>query len=261
MLHRPGFPRRFTRSQIHLKTLGRINKRLFTLRILDESSAPSPKRRLIIRLKTLDMSERAKNVIVQAKLVYLGELIQMHPDDVFKLRNSGQHGLPARATSLGTGGPSLGDQVEFGIAVLHVRRVKQGTPSTHPILGDELRALPRLQREQEPKSPFVFTSERGAPFSTAGFARMVERAGREATLAFKAHPHMLRHACGCALANRHHVGCSGLMPNPKCGAHPGEVVDQGENPNACLWVKNNGGMGKRRCTRISQRGVCDVLIS
>ena len=68
-------------------------------------------------------------------------------------------------------------QVEFGTATLHVRRVKQGTPSTHPILGDELRALRRLQREQEPKSPFVFTSERGAPFTTAGFARMVERAG------------------------------------------------------------------------------------
>src|SRR5262245_61772604 len=47
--------------------------------------------------------------------------------------------------------------------------VVQGTPSTHPILGDELRALRRLQREQEPKSAFVFTSERGAPFSPAGF--------------------------------------------------------------------------------------------
>src|SRR5665811_1535606 len=72
------------------------------------------------------------------------------------------------------------DQVDFRTATLHVRRVKEGTPSTHPILGDELRALRRLQREQEPKSPFVFTSERGAPFSTAGFARMIERAGREA---------------------------------------------------------------------------------
>jgi alkanesulfonate monooxygenase len=39
-----------------------------------------------------------------------------------------------------------------------------------------LRALRRLQRE-EPKSTFVFTSERGAPFTTAGFARMRERAG------------------------------------------------------------------------------------
>jgi hypothetical protein len=72
-------------------------------------------------------------------------------------------------------------QIEFASAALHVRRVKRGTPSTHPILGDELRALRRLQREQEPKSPFVFTSERGAPFTTAGFARMVERAGVEAS--------------------------------------------------------------------------------
>ena len=96
------------------------------------------------------------------------------------------------------------DQVDFRTATLHVRRAKQGTPSTHPIIGDELRALRRLQREQEPKSPFVFTSERGAPFTTAGFARMLERTGSEAKFGFKPHPHMLRHACGYALANRGH---------------------------------------------------------
>jgi integrase len=96
------------------------------------------------------------------------------------------------------------DQADFRTATLHVRRVKQGTPTTHPILGDELRALRRLQREQEPKSPFVFTSERGAPFGAAGFARMIERAGIEAKLPFKAHPHMLRHACGYKLANDGH---------------------------------------------------------
>jgi len=96
------------------------------------------------------------------------------------------------------------DQVDFKTGVLHVRRVKQGAPSTHPILGDELRAPRRLQREQEPKSPFVFTSERCSPFTTAGFARMIERAGKVAKLAFKAHPHMLRHACGFMLANKGH---------------------------------------------------------
>jgi integrase len=72
------------------------------------------------------------------------------------------------------------DQVEFASGALHVRRVKRGTPCTHPVMGDELRALRRLHREQEPRSPFVFTSERGTPFTTAGFARMVERAGTEA---------------------------------------------------------------------------------
>jgi type 1 fimbriae regulatory protein FimB/type 1 fimbriae regulatory protein FimE len=96
------------------------------------------------------------------------------------------------------------DQIDFEAATLAVRRVKKGSPSTHPIRGDELRALRRLQREQDPRSAFVFTSERSAPFGTAGFARMVERAGEAADLGFKAHPHMLRHACGFALANKGH---------------------------------------------------------
>ena len=76
--------------------------------------------------------------------------------------------------------------------------------SADDFIGEHRTALRRLQREQEPKSPFVFTSERGAPFTTAGFARMLERAGTVAKLAFKAHPHMLRHACGYALSNRGH---------------------------------------------------------
>jgi type 1 fimbriae regulatory protein FimB/type 1 fimbriae regulatory protein FimE len=96
------------------------------------------------------------------------------------------------------------DQFDFNAATLHVRRAKKGTPATHPIRGDEMRASRRLQREQEPKSAFVFTSERGSPFTTAGFARMVERAGEAAEFKFKAHPHMLRHACGFALANQGH---------------------------------------------------------
>jgi site-specific recombinase XerD len=84
-----------------------------------------------------------------------------------------------------------------------IRRLKHGTPATHPLRGDELRALRRLQRESA-ASEFVFVSERGAPFSTAGFAKMIERAGVAAKLGFKAHPHMLRHACGYALANAGH---------------------------------------------------------
>src|SRR5262249_6041009 len=95
------------------------------------------------------------------------------------------------------------EQVELGRnAALHVQRVKQGLPSVHPLQGDEMRALRELKRQAA--SPYVFTSERGAPFTTAGFARMIERAGLAAKLGFKAHPHMLRHACGYALANAGH---------------------------------------------------------
>jgi type 1 fimbriae regulatory protein FimB/type 1 fimbriae regulatory protein FimE len=43
---------------------------------------------------------------------------------------------------------------------VHVHRVKNGDPSVHPLSGRELCALRRLKREQEPASPFVFTSER-----------------------------------------------------------------------------------------------------
>ena len=39
------------------------------------------------------------------------------------------------------------EQVDLENAILHVRRVKQGTPATHPLTGRELRALGRLQRE------------------------------------------------------------------------------------------------------------------
>jgi integrase len=71
------------------------------------------------------------------------------------------------------------DQVDFNSAVLHVRRVKNGSPSTHPLSGRELRALRRLQRESA-ASPFVFVSERGAPFSPAGFSIDLRAAFRRA---------------------------------------------------------------------------------
>jgi len=68
------------------------------------------------------------------------------------------------------------------------------------LLGDELRALRALKRAA--KSPFIFVSERGAPFTIAGLAKLIERAGIEAKIGFKVHPHMLRHAAGFVLANK-----------------------------------------------------------
>jgi len=93
------------------------------------------------------------------------------------------------------------EQIDLKGGILRVRRVKQGTPATHPLTGDELRALRRLEREQKSKSPFVFISERDTPFTVRGFQALVERAGRAAGFDMKIHPHMLRHACGYKLAN------------------------------------------------------------
>ena len=85
------------------------------------------------------------------------------------------------------------EQIDWNSATLHVRRVKSGKPSTHPIRGDELRALRKLQREA-PKSPFIFVSERGGPFTTDSFNWVIKRAGQKAGLPFQVHSHMLRHA-------------------------------------------------------------------
>jgi integrase len=93
------------------------------------------------------------------------------------------------------------DSVDFNHGRLHVNRAKNGSPSVHPLSGRELRALRRLEREQQPKSPFVFTSERGSPFAPAGFRKMIARLGVAAKFDVGIHPHMLRHGCGYKLAN------------------------------------------------------------
>ena len=93
------------------------------------------------------------------------------------------------------------EQVDPAHGQLHVSRAKSGIPSVHPLTGTELRALRRLQREQE-FGRYVFMSERGARMSPVGFRRMVTRLGEAAKMPFSLHPHMLRHACGYKLANQ-----------------------------------------------------------
>lgn len=95
------------------------------------------------------------------------------------------------------------DQVDLKQGLIHIRRRKNGTPSTHPIRGDELRALRKLRREA-PFSPYVFLSERGAPLTPAGFLKLLVRLGEAAAFPFPIHPHMLRHGCGFKLANDGH---------------------------------------------------------
>jgi integrase len=88
-------------------------------------------------------------------------------------------------------------------ASLHVRRVKNGKPSVHPLRGNEIRALRELRR-QFPDSGFVFATERGGPFTTDAVNRLIKRIGECAGFEYNVHCHMLRHACGYALANAGH---------------------------------------------------------
>jgi integrase len=95
------------------------------------------------------------------------------------------------------------EQFDLAHAKVHINRAKKGTTSVHPLTGIELRALRRLQREQEP-GRFVFVSERRGPITVAGFRRMLARLGKKIGIPFQIHPHMLRHACGYKLANGGH---------------------------------------------------------
>ena len=92
-------------------------------------------------------------------------------------------------------------QIEFGrSAALHVRRAKNGKPSVHPIRGDELRMLTGLRKEY-PDSGYVFTTERGTPFTPDAINRLVKTIGKRAKLSLPTHFHMLRHSCVYKLAN------------------------------------------------------------
>ena len=92
--------------------------------------------------------------------------------------------------------------------VVYVSRSKNGTPTTHPIAPDELKALKAWLRVRASykgaESSAVFLSERGEALDRRQVNYLLKRYGEEAGLSFAPHPHMLRHACGYSLANAGH---------------------------------------------------------
>ncbi len=90
------------------------------------------------------------------------------------------------------------DQVDLEQGLLHVSRLKNGVPSTHPLRGPEIRALRRLRREYG-NSSYVFTTERRGAMTGSSVRKIIARAG-----GLPVHPHMLRHAFGYKLVNDGH---------------------------------------------------------
>src|SRR5260370_8293033 len=93
------------------------------------------------------------------------------------------------------------EQIDLKAGLLHVARLKHGSPSTHPLRGPELRALRAWKREQGETMPYVFTSLRGGPMPRRTVHFLVADAAQPAATRFPVHPHMLRHATGFYLAN------------------------------------------------------------
>jgi len=96
-------------------------------------------------------------------------------------------------------------QVDIESRVLHVLRLKKGLSTTHPLRTDEVRVikgwLAERRRWNLPHDAF-FVSERRTPLNRRTVWSAIRVYGEKAELALQAHPHMLRHACGFALADQ-----------------------------------------------------------
>ena len=82
-----------------------------------------------------------------------------------------------------------------------VRRLKNGLSVEHPVAGDELRAIKRHLAIRSDALPWLFVSERGQPLTRQSVNYLLAAAAQRAGLP-PVHPHMLRHSCGYALANK-----------------------------------------------------------
>jgi len=96
-------------------------------------------------------------------------------------------------------------QVDTESRILHVARLKRGLSTTQPLRADEIRAVKawladRVKMKSETEAFFV--SERRGPLSRKTAWLAIRNYGKLAGLPLPAHPHMLRHACGFALADQ-----------------------------------------------------------
>lgn len=97
------------------------------------------------------------------------------------------------------------NQVDTDSRVIHVQRLKGGLSTTQPLRSTELRAIAAWLKERarmEPECDAFFVSEQRRPMHRATVNLLIDKYSNAAGLSVKAHPHMLRHACGFALADQ-----------------------------------------------------------
>ena len=84
-----------------------------------------------------------------------------------------------------------------------IQRLKGSLSTEHPLHAEELRTLKRYVKQRgNAQLPWLFLNERGDQFTRSAINDLVGITGVRAGLTFHVHPHMLRHGCGYALANR-----------------------------------------------------------
>ena len=149
------------------------------------------------------VDDRPKNFLTEAEIA-----------DFLKAARKGRHGVRNYAMLLLAFRHGLRvselinvrmPDIDLDTGRLFVRRLKRSLSTSQPLEGDEIRALRAWMRRclNAPccNSPLVFLSERG-PMTRQAFNYICAEVGKRAKLGIEVHPHMLRHSCGFALANK-----------------------------------------------------------
>ncbi len=89
---------------------------------------------------------------------------------------------------------------------VYIRRMKNGFSTIHPVIPAELRMLRAWLRVRRTlpaaDCEWLFISRQGKALSRQRIWQIMQMLGKKAGIPVSTHPHMLRHACGFALADR-----------------------------------------------------------
>ncbi|EAX5602887.1 integrase [Salmonella enterica subsp. enterica] len=90
---------------------------------------------------------------------------------------------------------------------VYIRRLKNGFSTIHPLQEETCILISRWLEKRSGytlhnDNDWLFVSVRGERLSRQWVYKLSQKYGKKAGISLKIHPHMLRHACGYALANQ-----------------------------------------------------------
>ncbi|WP_036964927.1 tyrosine-type recombinase/integrase [Providencia alcalifaciens] len=129
-----------------------------------------------------------------------GDLYEARDKAIFRMVY--EHGL--RVSELT--GIKISDIDLYGKTV-YIKRLKNGFSTTHPIQKHTYQLIINWLKERKKytnsdNEPWLFISRQGGKISRQWIYHLCKKYSKKAQLSIDVHPHMLRHACGFALANQ-----------------------------------------------------------